>query len=753
MRRIFGVLAGVLALFLPFLQATPAQADGTLAPVTSIPLPRMYADTSLIAASGDTLVRQVKVSSREFVHEYSRNNGRTWQQLPDTLAGQGSLVGYQGVFYKLELTDLVTSDEGCDTARLGGFVVWEPATGAQRKVAVTAEQSAVVSECLRIRDAVSNRVVLNDGRVFDLSGATAQHLPVRFGTGAPADATPQAISADGRTVAARASGYDAQQHERTYLVVAPTDGTEGPAAIHVPGLLDIAVSANRVHYLVGTKTRLQVCRAALATPAKPSCVTLRKGDSRYLDLSYEVSQGVDQVTHWTGGKGGGVWFSQGSRVRKLTSTGTIRRPQGTGFRDPSRPLAAAVHASRGVVYGRLTKGLKVSWSIIGRKVPSQVGSLALAPNRVLAIDSRPYPESAPNPLWYRTFAAGGIGKEVRLTGPVDAGWNAFASGARSAADCCTSLRTKYYDGAKRTFNQRQKSNLMGLSGPYAATQDFVRRVDGTRYDTGLYPAVFGSLVATLNEESRTVTIRDLARPSATPLSLTLPAGPEYWAGDLRIWGDWIAVSSGYPEVGYTAQVINYRTQESHAIDGKVEALGDGHALVFHYGPPAPGLEEDSRTVELWNVATGEKRPVPVATGFRVAIDGVGQVAWVTETTIEVATLPGTGTSRPRLLGMLAPSSFRAGRAWRPELDTTKPLKAGTLEIRNANGVLVRSIATRATASGSLRGLQWNGRDAKGRKVAPGSYTWTLRAEAADGTGPVADVAGLGEATGTVKVKR
>ncbi|MCW5952011.1 MAG: hypothetical protein KIT69_07115, partial [Propionibacteriaceae bacterium] len=254
-------------------------------------------------------------------------------------------------------------------------------------------------------------------------------------------------------------------------------------------------------------------------------------------------------------------------------------------------------------------------------------------------------------------------------------------------------------------------------------------------------------------DKRKLTIRDLTRPSATPITRTLPSGPEYWAGGIRIWGDWISVSTGSPDDGYGSQVVNYRTGETHTVDGDVRALGDGYALVFRFGPMEPGDDDYPRTVELWNYQTGEHRAVPVGTRFQVAIDGVNQVAWVTEKTIEVAKVPGAGTSKPRLLGAVAASSFRAGRIWKLALDVTKPLRAGTVEIRKASGALVRSLPTKATASGSLRSINWNGRDAKGRKVAAGTYTWTLKASAADGTGTPTDVTGLRPARGTVKVTR
>ncbi|WP_407703340.1 FlgD immunoglobulin-like domain containing protein [Tessaracoccus antarcticus] len=56
-----------------------------------------------------------------------------------------------------------------------------------------------------------------------------------------------------------------------------------------------------------------------------------------------------------------------------------------------------------------------------------------------------------------------------------------------------------------------------------------------------------------------------------------------------------------------------------------------------------------------------------------------------------------------------------------ELDFSAPLAPGTLELRNANNTLVRTIVTPASADGSLR-LVWDVRDDKGEPVYPTAVT-------------------------------
>jgi hypothetical protein len=114
---------------------------------------------------------------------------------------------------------------------------------------------------------------------------------------------------------------------------------------------------------------------------------------------------------------------------------------------------------------------------------------------------------------------------------------------------------------------------------------------------------------------------------------------------------------------------------------------------------------------------------------------------------------GLPSAAPRLLGVLAPSSFAAGKKWKPQFDLTKAVGAGTIQIKNAAGAVVRTLPTKASSLGSLRGITWNGRDAAGKKVPAGVYTWTLSVAASDGSGTAVPVDGAAQApSGTVRVK-
>jgi hypothetical protein len=92
-----------------------------------------------------------------------------------------------------------------------------------------------------------------------------------------------------------------------------------------------------------------------------------------------------------------------------------------------------------------------------------------------------------------------------------------------------------------------------------------------------------------------------------------------------------------------------------------------------------------------------------------------------------------------------------GSSLRIDLDTTKPLKAGTLAISKLGGPVVRSLATPVSTDGSLR-LTWDGLDDSGKGVPAGAYSYRLVADAADGSGTVAAIDGTAVTSGTVTVQ-
>jgi flagellar hook assembly protein FlgD len=125
------------------------------------------------------------------------------------------------------------------------------------------------------------------------------------------------------------------------------------------------------------------------------------------------------------------------------------------------------------------------------------------------------------------------------------------------------------------------------------------------------------------------------------------------------------------------------------------------------------------------------------------------VAFVKGGSLVIKTVAGPDRSGPRVLGVVAPTALKG--TWKVAIDLTKAVRSGRLEIRNGAGKLIRSLTVKASKDGSLRGITWNGRDKSGRRVAAGSYSYSLASRATDGTGTVRLVDGSLGPIGTIQV--
>ena len=241
-------------------------------------------------------------------------------------------------------------------------------------------------------------------------------------------------------------------------------------------------------------------------------------------------------------------------------------------------------------------------------------------------------------------------------------------------------------------------------------------------------------------------MRDFVVPAAPVVDITLPdPGPAGSYNDVLIWGDWVAATKRSGEWwSWVAMVTNYRTDMTLTApaNSSLLALGDGFAIINDY---------DSDRIAVWNLATDTMAPLVATedhTPGPVATDGAG-VAFVKGTSLVIKTIAGAGRSAPRVLGVVAPRTLKG--TWKAAIDLTKAVRSGRLEIRNAAGHSVRSITVKSTKDGSLRGIAWNGRDNKGKRVAEGSYTYRLTNRSADGSGAILLVDGSVGPLGTIRV--
>ncbi|MFE5946654.1 FG-GAP-like repeat-containing protein [Streptomyces sp. NPDC056480] len=114
---------------------------------------------------------------------------------------------------------------------------------------------------------------------------------------------------------------------------------------------------------------------------------------------------------------------------------------------------------------------------------------------------------------------------------------------------------------------------------------------------------------------------------------------------------------------------------------------------------------------------------------------------------------GVPTSRIAVIDTDAAAAFNLRTAaWKPRWWLSKPAASWTLTLRlKATGKVVRTLG-----GGEARGIigsAWDGKDAAGRPVANGAYTWTLTAKAADGVQADLSVVGTVSVTGGAAVWR
>ncbi len=743
----FALLAGCAAAQpLPSATPTPTPPGVRVTRLATIPDVHVPSGLAPVAGTGTRFLIEGEPA------RYTLDNGRIWQDAPaelraysgrGTLPLYGSFIGYGGIF-------LGVRQEPEPSYAYTGFQRWDPATGEvttlDYDLDVVEEGDSDDDTPVFPIDYIGGLVLLNDSRIFDVSGSRALPVEPRL-----PDATVlgkvrwSGLSRNGRYAVGLADGA-----EGTQLVVGALTPDAVATSVTVPGLLAVDVSADRIHYLVGGIDQLRVCRAEAASPADAGCVVLADGD--YATWLYEAdlttSDGATQVSLFSeDGEVVRYWFVRGNRVALLSTDSADW--DWLPYRDAAAPMAR-----QGGVAVTISDSGNATALFAAPAEAAAARSPAVAADRVVYLQEAVTPGRSTWPVWARTIAEGGLGEPTVL---VDRTVIApYVSGDRTAVQWDSAFEDGvadlvFYDGVTETgrVTPGSGSGLRGLSGPYARLSGGkagarVVRVDGREYRTGPVLAVFGSLVveasAPQEEAGRSFVLRDLARPDAEPLPIDLPdaAGATYGNDNWRIWGEWLSATRQTHTSNVTV-VLNHRTGDSWQLPEKswVLALGDGWVLLT-----------DGQQVRLRVLATGEE--VVVADELvDIATDGIRTLAWSGAQGGVVATIEGLDAPVPRLLGTLRMSKLRADgeHAWTPEFDLTGPAGPGTLQVADAAGVVVASLPVDASTSGSIRGLRWDGRDAAGELVEPGRYTWTLDVDGAT------SVDGLRPASGPLTVTR
>lgn len=708
------------------------------------PLTQSSVQTDLVAASGRSILVFAGTGYR-----LSTDFGATWQVVTPALSGAS------GVDHPDYVADGVAA-----------FRVWP---GKAEVVDLTSGTSRAVDLSATSLDGAGDPyVALTDSHVLLRDGdqVVLSPLPADLVAGtpvAPAWADLPAAPARTRTVTDTWTVDDGfAYHVRSYGArgwvglatdVDPVnlDGAAGPAPFRVTGdlLTYRPLDAGHLEYVSRDRSALRRCvrdlvagTSACRTIARPA-PTARVFAERMAG-TLVVTIGTRVLTCADG---------PGCRLAR------VRLPRGLTVQSTAHPIGDPVEpllSGGGPLYSVTASGalVKRSGALTAPKVPSLLG---LTATRLVGMDDR-VGSRAGLTAWQRPVTTtAGIGTESVIgTGVTDVA----ASAARVATNGRDGLAL--YDAGRRSAHARTTGSLGTLSGPYplvstssatwvGAPLASLKRLAGTVRDN------FGTRLLGTSADGSRLVITDLA-DAGYRREVPLPdAAANTYLVDAQLWGDWVGVTSlTYAtsdddfDVSLSARVLDLGTSGaswSAPVPGALTELGDGLAVVCDLGAA-------DYSASAWNLVTGQLTRLTGAARHSYPSVDSGRVAYATDSDLVVREISGTGTSAPRVLGVVAASGCNAWDcAWSPQIDVTKALAAGQLLIRDASGAEARTLRTPDSPDGSLRGIAWDGRLDDGSYAPAGTYTWELVAAAADGSGAVVGVDGGSVPGGTITVTR
>jgi hypothetical protein len=404
-----------------------------------------------------------------------------------------------------------------------------------------------------------------------------------------------------------------------------------------------------------------------------------------------------------------------------------------------------------------------------------IRSLALTGGRIyFTDDSLPEPSLPSRPVWWRTVSDGRrptLSAESMLSlrsaaasYPVPAPSIAFSAG-RGAIGTPLDNSVELLDGGA-VDGAIQETGTPNVSGPYTLLNGKVYRPDGERVFTEPADAdafdraddIYGERVVWSRARagsdsgpSAEVWTDDVEHPQ--PVKLAAP-GPCPGTPPVSIWGTTVAWGNcGASTI--TVQTLGSGDQRTVATDPNSPVL----RLILAEGTL---FWSDGQGEHLLDLTRADTSPVSLTgTADQVLIDNHVIARLVRgpqgADAVELEPLPFTAGYRPRLIGTLGALGFTPdgdGHAdtWTPEFDVSKPVRAVELQISQlARTKSLRTLKAADAPDGSVRGLVWDGRDAKGRPLPVGTYRWTLTARAQDGDGKLIAVDGGPAVTGTIEI--
>ncbi|MCE0540236.1 hypothetical protein LWF15_32555 [Kineosporia rhizophila] len=241
-------------------------------------------------------------------------------------------------------------------------------------------------------------------------------------------------------------------------------------------------------------------------------------------------------------------------------------------------------------------------------------------------------------------------------------------------------------------------------------------------------------------------LRDLDRPKSRSnpgkLATVKADSPK-----VTIWGNTVAWQSGGREI--SLRTLSSAKVRKIRITGPLVELTSGEGtLAWNANAKTYTLNVDDPASRPWAYA-GAGRTLRLDDHFLARRVNTGAVVVYRSYTVPY---------RPRLIGTFASGSFTPngdGRAdtWTPQFDLSKPVTGVKLTIRSTKTGSVLRTLTGTGPDGSIRDLVFDGRNAAGKELAEGTYSWQLTASALDGEGAAIGVRGEKKIAGTVGISR
>ncbi|MEV3989524.1 FG-GAP-like repeat-containing protein [Streptomyces sp. NPDC049837] len=263
------------------------------------------------------------------------------------------------------------------------------------------------------------------------------------------------------------------------------------------------------------------------------------------------------------------------------------------------------------------------------------------------------------------------------------------------------------------------------------------------WDSDLY----GDTVWAAGEVAGTVKGYD-ARTGAVKRTVNLGSGCK--AESIKVTAHWLSWDcAGWPT---KRGVFDLDKGVNHTTTEPVSELGDGYVV---WGNGSDVKVTDIRGAQPVHVATHQVAD-DNERHYRYAVDpATGRIALTANTDGDIrvvdAGVPASPIARIDA-DVPAAHDVKGGSApWKPRWWLSKPAASWQLTVKDGSGAVRRTL-TGGEARGVL-GAAWDGKDAAGKMVGNGSYTWSLTALPADGQGAELVQSGTVTLSGTTTARR